>query len=82
MNPKTLAKLNKLKPKAHFRLKEDGDNGKSKFIVGNEQEYDALRIEVSLDDCDRKASNKNAKFLVALWNAWPEISKQLNKSKL
>lgn len=55
------------------KLVDDGDSGDHKrtFIVydGEGSDWNAIRIEIDTDDCDRANALAFKKALIALWNA-------------
>lgn len=36
-----------------------------------------IRIEIDTDDCDSQTALDSGRFIAELWNAWPEIRKEL-----
>lgn len=78
-----ISKLDKLYAEAipgEMRPLEKSGDGKRAFTGVDEDGWIDFRIEIDTDDCDRKKALASADFMRALWNAWPEIRKQL-KSK-
>lgn len=65
-------------------LKHDGDSGdgKRQFITSdmNRDNWNCLSAEVSSDDCDYDMAIANTKFIVELYNAFPEIIARLERS--
>jgi len=83
MDPKTFLELDLLWSKSIQGKMSDPNNdrtsdGKRAFmgLSGNDGWKD-LRLEVDTDDCDSDAALASATFLMALWNAWPMIRKEL-----
>lgn len=75
----TFNQLNSLWEKSiKGKLFSDGasGDGKREFVTSTSDDgWEILRIEIDTDDCDSQVANASKNFLIALWNAWPEIQK-------